>query len=889
MTSPSDDAITDPETTRVLCQETTMKPLCWLTLGLALATAAVPTAATSAEPSASSRLGYGPAYETLARLAVLHEGRIKPLDTLAREEVRQIFGRESVKLVDPARENGVAETWSATAALFDWSVRPEFWDDQPIILVEYLPLKRMILADSIRSRLNALAEKSTTAPADRAAIKALAADQELSANSIRAALDRGKFAGDDRTTLAVLAAELAEDHKWLTPRQIEEARMTSGDQGVPFMAWFQEVVQKKRQADSGAGGAVRLTEVEKRGSDVGTRLIHYQAIRDRSMRSVEPMQIMPRPNNKAYLAFLAKTYEKARKSANSDDLAPLELDGAKALDTYWNELAMDERSVPGTDEAFDAKFSSWLRTSSAWVPLKAILDTKPEALAEAGYPAEQMNAFLKAFKDLGDAEDGKPGTVGEAHTRALVDAARALGEAVNPTGYPAVEAIQRETYFNESSPFWKAQWAYMLATVLLGACVGFMGFERRSALGGFGRLLYAAGMLGLLGGIALEVQGFYYRVRISGWAPVTNMYETVIWVSLVSAVLGLVFEGVFRKVYAALSASAVALLGTVLAANVPLLDPNIHQLQPVLRSNYWLTIHVLTEVSSYGAFMMAAFLGLIACGYYLTATYRRSPRISELLLPLVPGLPLFGVGAFGVAGSQGSFGPGWVTGDAVFYVMCLLAGVGGMLLITAGVALAGELASRATFREGSAVAMDEIAGRTKPAILHPTAAEIRAMSAGQKVDLDARGLAMQATAAKIKPLSNFIYRTMQVGVLLIAAGTILGGVWADYSWGRFWGWDPKEVWALITLLVYLIPLHGRFAGWINTFTLVFASVLCSLSVVMAWYGVNFVLGVGLHSYGFTEGGGQGVVMAVCAAVLSIPLAAGWRRRLGSLDVAEVTA
>jgi hypothetical protein len=55
-----------------------------------------------------------------------------------------------------------------------------------------------------------------------------------------------------------------------------------------------------------------------------------------------------------------------------------------------------------------------------------------------------------------------------------------------------------------------------------------------------------------------------------------------------------------------------------------------------------------------------------------------------------------------------------------------------------------------------------------------------------------------------------------------------------------------------------------------------------MSVIMAWYGVNFVLGVGLHSYGFTEGGGQGVVTAVCLAVLALPLAAGWRRRLGSL-------
>jgi ABC-type transport system involved in cytochrome c biogenesis permease subunit len=121
---------------------------------------------------------------------------------------------------------------------------------------------------------------------------------------------------------------------------------------------------------------------------------------------------------------------------------------------------------------------------------------------------------------------------------------------------------------------------------------------------------------------------------------------------------------------------------------------------------------------------------------------------------------------------------------------------------------------------------------------------------------------------------------MQVGVLLIAAGTILGGVWADYSWGRFWGWDPKEVWALITLLIYLVPLHGRFAGWVSTFGLVFASVVCFLSVVMAWYGVNFVLGVGLHSYGFVEGGSQGAMSLILSGMMSLPIGAAWRRHLG---------
>ena len=327
----------------------------------------------------------------------------------------------------------------------------------------------------------------------------------------------------------------------------------------------------------------------------------------------------------------------------------------------------------------------------------------------------------------------------------------------------------------------------------------------------------------------------------------------------------------------------------------------------MLRSNYWLTIHVLTEVSSYAAFGLAWGLGLIAMLYYLTATYRRSPSFAELSLPLVPGLPLLAVGTAGVAASYGVFGAQWATGDLLFYVFAVMGLVGGMVSLGAVLAIGGEVVNRVLFREvlkreqtsvlqSEELAEDALAGSGSSAsstaaafeqggggvatLTKPTVAEIRSRAGTGWKNLDARGLAMQETALTIKPLSNFIYRAMQVGVLLIAAGTILGGVWADYSWGRFWGWDPKEVWALITLLVYLVPLHGRFAGWVNTFGLVTASVVCFLSVVMAWYGVNFVLGVGLHSYGFTEGGSQGMMMVIIAGMLALPVAAAWRRSLG---------
>ena len=118
-----------------------------------------------------------------------------------------------------------------------------------------------------------------------------------------------------------------------------------------------------------------------------------------------------------------------------------------------------------------------------------------------------------------------------------------------------------------------------------------------------------------------------------------------------------------------------------------------------MRSNFWLTIHVLTEVSSYAAFGVAWALGLIAMVYYLTATYRRSPRLAELALPLVPGIPLLATGGFGVAASYGAFGTQWATGDLLFYIFAIMGGIGGMISLGAILALVGELVNRLRFRE----------------------------------------------------------------------------------------------------------------------------------------------------------------------------------------------
>jgi len=140
----------------------------------------------------------------------------------------------------------------------------------------------------------------------------------------------------------------------------------------------------------------------------------------------------------------------------------------------------------------------------------------------------------------------------------------------------------------------------------------------------------------------------------------------------------------------------------------------------------------------------------------------------------------------------------------------------------------------------------------------------------------------RAEPAACRTLARFIYQATQVAVLLLAAGTIFGALWADVAWGRFWGWDSKEVWALISLLVYLAIRHARYVGWVGNFGLAVGSLAGATSILMAWYGVNFVLGSGLHSYG--EGaGGLGYVTGTLGANWLLAAAAAVRYRTAAWD------
>ena len=97
-------------------------------------------------------------------------------------------------------------------------------------------------------------------------------------------------------------------------------------------------------------------------------------------------------------------------------------------------------------------------------------------------------------------------------------------------------------------------------------------------------------------------------------------------------------------------------------------------------------------------------------------------------------------------------------------------------------------------------------------------------------------------------------------------GTILGGIWADQSWGRFWGWDPKENGALLIVLWQLLMIHSRLAGIVKPPLFALGMALNNIIVALAWFGVN-LLQVGLHSYGFDDGVAKNLYIFILFEIL----------------------
>ena len=116
------------------------------------------------------------------------------------------------------------------------------------------------------------------------------------------------------------------------------------------------------------------------------------------------------------------------------------------------------------------------------------------------------------------------------------------------------------------------------------------------------------------------------------------------------------------------------------------------------------------------------------------------------------------------------------------------------------------------------------------------------------------GRQLKRRDAWIAALQPGILQAVYIGMSLLLPGTLLGGIWAAQSWGRFWDWDPKESWAFISICTYLIFIHAFRKKQVGPFGLAIGAIIGFLTISFTWYGVNYILGTGLHSYGFGNGG-----------------------------------
>ena len=499
--------------------------------------------------------------------------------------------------------------------------------------------------------------------------------------------------------------------------------------------------------------------------------------------------------------------------------------------------------------------------------------------------ADAMDRFAADVRNLGESVES---------FRAEMELKHPDADLIALTAYPSAGAMDAEVHYYQLDPF---LWSWVVSFLSL-CCLG-------AAFGAMRRPMYWLGVLFLVVGMGFSIYGLALRTYVTGWAPVTNMFETVVFVALVTGLLGLIFAilplfgpGLGR----AWRLTAIPGTGTLddedlaamnqstwTAVRTVMLLPRIYLM--------WLVYYLLTSVQ-YGA----------GTGYAAIRLVPRSGSINDQVVWIV-GLCMLAIGL-------------WFVPRVVMTIVLSVVTLPWTLAQSGLAAPMNKSVQRKTFAvvgAGTACAVGLIAYYAPmwyadlwDKDINPLMPVLRdnfwltlhvlSITASYGAGFLAWGLGITAMAyyafgryrdplpashadnagapvpqrtlhrripEQCVGLSGFIYRALQVAVVLLAAGTILGGLWADVSWGRFWGWDPKEVWALVSLLIYVGILHFRFIGILRDFALAAGAILAITSIMMAWWGVNFFLGSGMHSYGNGEGGGLyvlGFILFNCVAV-----------------------
>jgi ABC-type transport system involved in cytochrome c biogenesis permease subunit len=882
-------------------------------------------------PAAVSRAADEPLDLTAWRsMPLFSEGRIMPLDTFARQTVEIVCGQVNPRLTLP---DGSTRTYSAAELLLSWLVEPEAWNDVAFLGAEHEALRRDLLEQPIFAPDNRRLKFVTLAQVEQATkFRLRLGDLQEQQAQARKEGKEAEVSGVDRKVEELERAYVTYRQVTFRPTDRLRANRRAVSMLIATVEAWQGLEKDLRQLQEQAA-LKNSAELVSQTAESMKHLMH-----ESMSESVQPAQI------ENYLVAVEKStitltqqYREALRSLfeNPQQLfpeaatwPPQQIDTVRSeLKQLVSSLAEVTRLAGETQQAlYDSGGSLRLvpaldpgalkserknEEAQPWLSLQTVLYGSDTLLA--AYPQAELHAVRKAFGEVAAVyvHHSLPDRR-EKLAAALTDfaaAVRTLGEQIEPrrqnlvddqqdrdilklTAYPPPSVTRLELQYNLVDPFY---WSWIVNLGAL-ACLGLSFGVLRKPMFWLGVATLAAGQL-------LTCYGFALRTCVTGWAPVTGMFESVVWVGFVVAMLGLWFT-LQPLVWPGLSSMwrLTAVPGTWESA------PLTPEQQHLWRPGAWTAGNLLAAGLRLGL-MMAVFYVLAVVPYgsdRTTAILSLKPRIDVgSSLPTVMDLITWLVG-LAVLATAMWYVPRLVISlvSSVFAVpyALLRQGMGRPVqltlarkhfaLVAAGMAFVIALIAywsplwhkdiealrpvlrdrfwlyihvltiTASYGAGSlALGLGNIAmGYYLFGHYRDQAIDEAALAAlGHRPATSSGVLPVHINSVRRPPehclaLAGFIYKAMQVAVLLLAAGTILGGLWADVAWGRFWGWDAKEVWALISLLVYLVILHGRYAGWLGNFGLVVGSVLGATAIIGAWWGVNFWLKSGLHSYAQGDGG-----------------------------------
>ncbi len=445
------------------------------------------------------------------------------------------------------------------------------------------------------------------------------------------------------------------------------------------------------------------------------------------------------------------------------------------------------------------------RYDSAWHSIDALFASlgMPEghsrtagARALPGITPETAANILNDFRLFGRAWLERDADAINAHLASLAEALPGLAP---PGTYPTLAQRRMEVVYHR----WQALtfgWAFYVAALFasIWALVAGWNWTRRLALG-----LYGLAFM-------LHATGIAMRWYIVGRIPVANMFEAVVSSALVGAALAVVLELATRRRVYVLAGSFLGFLSLVLGKFV---GSEITQIAPIL-DDIMLRIHTVLIISSYAIITLA--FGVAVC-YLVVAARGPRPVIPRVTLGAVSALGLCAVLAYRDAFHALTDLSGWF----VVLIPAAFAVTGALLFVYAP-----QLLPRPA-----------LAGVSAP----PGSAAIVSASVPVRAALQPQRESVLAAF----DLSHMIL--LHMATIALFVGLVLGAIWADYSWGRPWGWDPKEVFALVTWLFYAILIHVRFVTPRRAMWTAVLSCVGFGAMQFNWWVVNFYI-VGLHSY-----------------------------------------